>query len=361
MDNPLIIAYYLPQFHTFKENNEWWGEGFTEWTNVRKAKPLFKGHDQPRIPTELGYYDLRDPETREKQVLLAKEAGVGGFCYWHYWFNGKQLMNNIIDEVACNGPNFPFCLGWANETWSKKMWNKDVSQDRILIEQTYGGLKDCRAHYEYVSKLFKKDNYIRIDGKPFFLVYKPENLPDPRLYIDLWNKWVKEDGIADEIFFVGYLENDNYLVKYLNEGFSCMTPNTSPRVLQCYRSGKSTFVKAINRIKRDYFHIPRLIDMKEANGFIVNPAFDVNEAVIPVLFPQWDHSPRSKEFVFVMVNSTPDVFREQALMVKSILQKKHNKIVMLKSWNEWAEGNYMEPDKTYGKGFIEALGSVLKS
>ena len=361
VEKPLIIAYYLPQFHPIKENDEWWGEGFTEWTNVRKAKPLFKGHDQPRIPTELGYYDLRDPKIREEQVRLAKESGVGGFCYWHYWFNGKQLMNNIIDDVACNGPDFPFGLGWANETWSKKMWKKDVSHDRVLIEQTYGGLKDCRAHYEYVSKLFKKDNYIRIDGKPFFLVYKPENLPDPQLYIDLWNEWVKEDGIAEEIFFVGCLDNENDLDKYLNKGFSCLTPNPNPRVLECYRTENNIFNKAINKIKRTYFHIPRIIDMQEANAYIVNRDYDIQETVIPVLYPQWDHSPRSKEFVFVVVNSTPDIFREQAQIIKGIVHRKNNKIVMLKSWNEWAEGNYMEPDKTNGNGFIKALGSVFNS
>ena len=360
MEKPLIIAYYLPQFHPIKENDEWWGEGFTEWTNVRKAKPLFKGHDQPRIPTELGYYDLRDPKIREEQVRLAKESGVGGFCYWHYWFNGKQLMNNIIDEVASIGPDFPFCLGWANETWSKKMWDKDASEEKVLIEQTYGGLKDCRNHYEYVSKLFRNHNYLRIDGKPFFLIYKPENLPDSQLYFDLWNKWVKQDGIAEEIFFVGSLEDESCLEKFLNNGFSCMTPAPNPRVLKCYQQ-KNTIEKAINKIKRKYFHIPRIIDMQDANSFIINEDFDINEKIIPVLYPQWDHSPRSKGFVFVVVNSTPKVFQEQAVRLKKIIQRKYNKIVMLKSWNEWAEGNYMEPDKTNGKGFIEALGKVFNS
>lgn len=167
-----IIAYYLPQFHPFPENDEWWGKGFTEWTNVGKAKPLFHGHNQPKVPADLGYYDLRIPSVREEQARLAKEAGVYGFCYWHYWFgNGKQLLNEIIDDVHASGkPNFPFCLGWANESWKAKQWRKDGSGDVLLEEQVYGGVDEYRRHFDYVLDLFKDPRYIRVDGKPFFLI-----------------------------------------------------------------------------------------------------------------------------------------------------------------------------------------------
>lgn len=172
-EKPLVIAYYLPQFHPFKENDEWWGKGFTEWTNVGKAKPLFRGHYQPKVPADLGYYDLRLPEIRQQQAELAKEAGVSGFCYWHYWFGeGRQLLNEIIDEVVATGkPDFPFCLGWANETWKAKQWNKDGSGDKVLIEQRYGGEDDYRHHFEYVLKIFKDDRYIKIKNCPLFLIY----------------------------------------------------------------------------------------------------------------------------------------------------------------------------------------------
>lgn len=358
MNKPLIIAYYLPQFHPFPENDKWWGEGFTEWTNVKKAKPLYKGHNQPRIPLGLGYYDLRDPEVREKQVELAKKAGVGGFCYWHYWFNGHQLMNRIIDEVAVTGsPDFPFCIGWANETWKQKAWNKDCPSDKVLIEQTYGGLKDCRRHYEYARTLFENKNYIRIDGKPFFLVYKPEYL-ESNLYIDLWNKWIREDGIADEVYFVCNLENTDDYRRMINVGYSAITPGPNPRALYKYYH-RGRFRVMFEEYKRKLLKLPILVDMQDVNETILIPSFDINEDVIPVLYPQWDHSPRSGGYVFIVKNSTPEMFRKQAERVFETIQNKQNKIVMLKSWNEWAEGNYMEPDTINGNGFILALSCAV--
>lgn len=170
MEKSKIIAYYLPQYHPFPENDKWWGKGFTEWTNVGKAKPLYRGHYQPKVPTELGYYDLRIPEIRQQQADLAKEAGIFGFCYWHYWFgNKRQLLNEIIDEVIESGkPNFPFCFGWANESWKAKQWNKDGSGDKMLMEQIYGGEQDYREHFEYALKAFKDERYIKIDKMPVF-------------------------------------------------------------------------------------------------------------------------------------------------------------------------------------------------
>lgn len=171
---PKIIALYLPQYYPFKENNEWWGTGFTEWTNVGKAKPLFKGHYQPRVPADLGYYDLRLPCIREQQAQLAKEAGVYGFCYWHYWFgNGRRLMNLVFDEVLSTGkPDFPFCLGWANHSWYAKNWNisDTKGKDRLLIEQEFLGVDDFRMHYEYVRKAFRDSRYIYQDDMPVFMI-----------------------------------------------------------------------------------------------------------------------------------------------------------------------------------------------
>ena len=196
MKKPLIIAYYLPQYHPFPQNDEWWGKGFTEWTNVGKAKPLLKGHYQPKVPADLGYYDLRLPEVRDEQAELAREAGVGAFCYWHYWFGGKgrQLLNEIIDDVLRTGkPDCPFCFGWANESWKAKQWNKDGTGDKVIMEQRYGGESDYRLHFEYALNFFKDHRYIKIDNKPLFLVYKPNLLPSD--FISYWNKWAKEEGI----------------------------------------------------------------------------------------------------------------------------------------------------------------------
>ena len=212
-EKPLVIAYYLPQFHPFKENDEWWGKGFTEWTNVGKAKPLFRGHYQPKVPADLGYYDLRLPEIRQQQAELAKEAGVSGFCYWHYWFGeGRQLLNEIIDEVVATGkPDFPFCLGWANETWKAKQWNKDGSGDKVLIEQRYGGEDDYRHHFEYVLKIFKDDRYIKIKNCPLFLIYQPQLMPDMQQFISLWNKWAIEAGFNGIYFIARMRQMEEYL------------------------------------------------------------------------------------------------------------------------------------------------------
>ena len=174
--NPRIIAFYLPQFHPFKENDEWWGKGFTEWTNVGKAKPLFKGHNQPRVPTELGYYDLRLPIVREQQAEMAREAGVEAFCYWHYWFgNGKRLIADIFDEVLYSGkPDFPFCLGWANHSWYAKNWNADgTTTNKLLIEQTYPGIEDEKMHFAFLLKAFKDKRYTKVNGCPLFYIFDP--------------------------------------------------------------------------------------------------------------------------------------------------------------------------------------------
>ena len=172
-----VIAFYLPQYHPTPHNNEWWGEGFTEWTNVAKAPKLFWGHYQPKVPADLGFYDLRIPEVREKQAELAKYAGVDGFCYYHYWFgNGRVELETPFNEVLKTGkPDFPFCLCWANETWSRKFWNKDgnVAQSTTLAEQTYPGMDDIISHFMNVLPAFKDPRYIKQDGMPVFMIYRP--------------------------------------------------------------------------------------------------------------------------------------------------------------------------------------------
>ena len=200
-----VIAFYLPQFHPIPENDEWWGKGFTEWTNVGKAKPLFKGHYQPRVPADLGYYDLRLPEVREAQAEMAREAGIEGFCYWHYWFgNGKMLLERPFQEVLQSGnPNFPFCLGWANHSWKTGTWKRDGS-NHMIVEQKYLGEGDYRKHFEYVLSAFQDKRYITIDGKPIFVIFDPYDLPKD--FIRLWRQFAVEYGLSG-IHFVAYTFN----------------------------------------------------------------------------------------------------------------------------------------------------------
>lgn len=358
MDKPLVLAYYLPQFHPFQENEEWWGKGFTEWTNVGKAKPLFKGHIQPKVPTDLGYYDLRLPVVRVQQAELAREAGVGGFCYWHYWFApGKQLMNTIIDEVASTGkPDFPFCLGWANESWYRKLWNKDASGDKLLIEQTYGGESDYRAHYEYVRDLFKNKNYIYIDNKPFFLIYKPYNHPELEQFIQLWNRWVKEDGIADEVYFVANLDYPEKYQDLLDRGFDAITMAPWTRINKMIQIHNSILHRILRKLHIGKNKPCRYIYNDSSS--ILDYHIDGKETTIPFLLPRWDHTPRSGCNGYLIEGLTPEKFADQVQGVLDIVEKKENKIIMLKSWNEWAEGNYMEPDMEFGKSYILSLSRI---
>ena len=193
-----VIALYLPQFHPIPENNRWWGPGFTEWTNVAKAKPLFKGHVQPKIPADLGFYDLRLPEVRQQQADLAHEAGIEGFCYYHYWFGGKQLLERPFNEVLASGkPDFPFCLCWANHSWSNKTWNRksNMQSNSMLIEQTYPGYDDDYNHFMNVLPAFRDKRYITIDGKPVFFLYNPWEHTRVKEWIVTWRKLAQENGL----------------------------------------------------------------------------------------------------------------------------------------------------------------------
>ena len=365
---PIIIAYYLPQFHPCKENDEWWGKGFTEWTNVGRAKPLWKGHKQPRVPTELGYYDLRIPDVREQQAQLARESGVTAFCYWHYWFgNGKRLLGEIFDEVLASGsPDFPFCLGWANHSWFAKSWDKDTGKDKLLIEQTYPGEEDAKMHFDYLLKAFKDSRYVKIDGKPFFLIY--DGMKVPKEYIESFRRWVKENGFPDLYLVTSTTDFFRKKEEFLAMGFDAVTYIRQSTLwtedymkmnkLQKYTS------RIVRVIKQTLTGIPRgARDYSKAYKRLVTSA-EFDPDVIPQIVPQWDHSPRSGDKANVIFyNSEPKYFAENVKDALNAVKEKPEgrQIIILKSWNEWGEGNYMEPDLDHGRGFIEALIKTLNN
>ncbi len=363
MDKPRIIAFYLPQFHPIPENDKWWGKGFTEWTNVGKAKPLFKGHNQPRIPTELGYYDLRLPIVREQQAELAREAGVSAFCYWHYWFgNGKRLMEDVFDEVLHSGqPDFPFCLGWANHSWYSKNWNSDgTTENKLLIEQTYPGLEDAELHFSFLLKAFNDSRYVKIDNKPLLYVFAPQDLPLE--YVVNFRKWAKKAGFPD-LYLVGRCSEIN-----ITEIFSHYDAISYERLVGAtkYRGGNSLSDRIIRRsqVYLDKMHgaichrPPNYADYSKVYHKLICEQ-DYEENIIPSIVPQWDHTPRSGWNGSFFVNATPEFFYMHVKDALHAVKNKKNKIIFLKSWNEWGEGNMMEPDITYGKGFIEALRKAL--
>lgn len=359
MHNIRIIALYLPQFHPFPENDKWWGKGFTEWTSVARAQPLFKGHYQPRIPSDLGFYDLRLPIVREQQVELAKQAGIEGFCYWHYWFgNGKRLMGDIFDQVLASGkPDFPFCLGWANHSWYAKNWNtKDTKgKDKMLIEQKYYGENDYREHYLYLLKAFKDKRYIQYNGMPIFLIYRPFDLPIE--IIHLFNKWAKEDGFKNGIYFIANIANNENEQDLLNIGFNAITKARISDIKYASKSNrvKSYFNQILNIIRR---RPPYCFEYKNAMKYFLAEE-DAKEYYIPSIIPNFDHSPRSNKYGIILHNSTPEYFAEHVKEVLKLVSQKENRLCILKSWNEWGEGNYMEPDLKYGLQYIKTLKNEL--
>lgn len=350
-----VIAYYLPQFHPIPENNEWWGKGFTEWTNVGRAKPLFKGHKQPRVPADLGYYDLRLPEVRDAQAEMAKAAGIEGFAYWHYWWAGKRLIERPFNEVLkSKEPDFPFCLAWANETWSG-IWLGNP--DKILMQQTYPGKADYENHFFAILEAFKDSRYIRVCNKPIFPIYRPENIPNPREFFDLWNNLAIKNGL-DGIYFIGIC-GPNRVQEVLNLGFDGV--NTV-----------GTF-EARSKVEGRIKHILRMKIAEKIGGIFINKykyediienllsEYDRIENVYPSILPQWDNSPRSGRRSVIFTGSTPELFKKHIEDALSIVEPKRqdHKIIFLKSWNEWAEGNYVEPDLEFGHGYLNVLKETL--
>lgn len=355
-----VIALYLPQYHPIPENDQWWGKGFTEWTNVGKAKSFFKGHYQPRIPADLGYYDLRVPETRKAQADMAKEYGIEGFCYWHYWFgNGKRLIERPFNEVLYSGdPDFPFCLAWANETW--KGFDHGLKNRNILIEQLYPGVEDYTAHFYEVLPALKDKRYITVDGKPLFMIYKPLASSEVLVFMDVWRKLAIENGL-NGIHFVGH-HNDltNEIKDIQRTGVDAV--NTT-RLNNYLINHRSIIEKLSSRIKKIFLGTATAyaIPYKLMSQYFLVPKEDKQEYVYPSIIPGWDHTARSGREGMVLTNSKPEYFETHVKQAIGLVKEKdkEHKIIFIKSWNEWAEGNYMEPDLKWGLKYLEALKRQL--
>lgn len=357
-----VIAFYLPQFHEIPENNEWWGKGFTEWVSVKNAKPLFKGHVQPKVPGELGYYNLLEPEIRERQAELARNAGVEGFCYWHYWFGGgRQLLERPFNEVLESGkPEYPFCLGWANHSWSRKTWTKyKKNGNQMLMEQTYPGDEDIIAHFNNVLPAFKDHRYIMVDGKPIFVIWSALTLPNPKHFFEMWNTMAIENGLKG-VHFVGLQGGPlKGWCNTLNAGYDAM----------CWENFysaeyKASWLKTYLFPKLHRFGSPRFLIKKYKYKDIINNYFtkiDRNENVYPTIVANYDRSPRGGNKAVVFYGSTPELFKQHLLQALDVIKDKQeeHKILFLRAWNEWGEGNYIEPDAEFGTQYLDVLSESL--
>ena len=376
-----VIAYYLPQFHPIPENDKYWGKGFTEWTNVAKAKPMFKGHYQPRIPADLGFYDLRLPEVREQQAQMAREAGIEGFCYWHYWFgNGKRLLQRPFNEVLQSGkPDFPFCLAWANHSWKTSTW-ENGGKDRMIVEQRYLGEEDYTLHFQEVLPAFRDKRYITIEGKPLFAIFDPYNFRDVSNFIKAWQRLAKENGLKG-IYFIAMSNSTSTLQRNADGTLKRVAPNlqSSERVyndlLNLGFDGINSFGKSraemlymgkYARIAKKLLHqyLPFLpthrINYEKITQHFFAPE-DSWQNVYPSIFPQWDRTPRAGNSEGVYVNATPTTFKKHVEDALNVIENKdmEHRILFLRAWNEWGEGNYVEPDLKYGHGFLDAIKEVI--
>jgi lipopolysaccharide biosynthesis protein len=347
------IAFYLPQFHPIPENDSWWGMGFTEWTNVAGARPVYRGHRQPRLPADLGFYDLRLHETRQAQADLASEHGLSGFCYYHYWFNGRRLLERPFDDVLTSGrPDFPFCLCWANESWTRRWLGEDCE---ILLSQTYSD-EDDRHHAEWLAGAFSDPRYLREDGRPIFLIYRPADLPSAKHTTDVIRQICESRGVGAP-FLIG-VDAHRPGKDFREDGFDA-TLVFEPQL------------GALDGAFDDGFSLRKLVRnlrLGVTNGRV--KTYDYREArakmnqrvrnfpTIPSVFVRWDNTPRRGGDGIVMVNCSPEAFA--AALQSVICELTGSQLVFINAWNEWAEGNYLEPDQEYGLGYLEEMRRVLE-
>ncbi len=354
MTSPRPIAFHLPQYHPIPENDEWWGKGFTEWTNTAKAKPMFPGHYQPHVPADLGFYDLRLPESRAAQAELAKQYGIEGFCYYHYWFGGRRILERPFNEILASGePDLPFCLCWANHSWNS-IWQG--SPDKLLIEQVYPGIQDHTDHFNFLLKSFSDSRYITVDGKPVFVIFRPMEIPDVKRTTDLWRELASKAGLKG-LHLIGVAGFDWQPQAH---GFDGSITSQLPPLRNSWVSWRTPLKRLINdRQKRK--GLPTIYSYEEIfPGLLKRPSPGIEN--YPCVIPNWDNTPRSGKRGLVLHGSTPELFRKHFREALELAQDlpENRQFVFIKSWNEWAEGNHLEPDLKFGHAYLQVIAEELR-
>ncbi len=349
---PRFLAFYLPQFHPIPENDEWWGPGFTEWTNVTRARPRFRGHQQPHRPRELGYYDLRLPEVRAAQAALAAAHGIDGFVYYHYWFEGRRLLERPFNEVLARGePSLPFCLCWANEPWTRA-W--DGANRQVLVPQGSSPADDL-AHIRSLLPAFADPRYIRVDGRPLLLVYRASMLPEPRRTADIWRREVSRAGLGElELARVESNRSEHAapaklgfdLAIEFQPDFSILRPRLSGTALRRVANAMGVPVEAPRITRFDYSEV---VDRMLAKAAVPYPR-------APGVTPMWDNTARRDRGAVALVGSTPS---EYGRWLRGVIAKADRGLIFVNAWNEWAEGSYLEPCERWGLEYLEEHRRVV--
>ena len=358
-----VIAMYLPQYHSFPENDEWWGKGYTEWTAVKRGKPLFKGHMQPRVPLGENYYDLdKDGEkTLRWQAEIAKEYGVYGFAMYQYYFKGHKLMYKPMETLLANPDiDINYCICWANETWTRTWYGLE---SEVLIAQEYGDEKDWREHFDYCLQFFKDKRYIKVDNKPVLQIYKTFDIERFSEMMTCFNNWAKENSF-DGIYVVsgntaaGREERNNIAdgYYYFEPGF---TLKNDFKALAKYKYNISVSIKTLyNKLFKKEV-LERVINANDIISKIVSRDYRENE--FPGLIPDWDNTPRRSYRGLMYKGTTPESF-EKALRVLKEKKEGHKvDFVYINAWNEWGEGAFLEPDEYRKYSYLEAIKRVVNS
>jgi lipopolysaccharide biosynthesis protein len=352
------ICFYLPQYHPVPENDRWWGKGFTEWTNVSKTRPRFPGHYQPHLPTDLGFYDLRLPETRMEQVKLASEHGIYGFCYYHYWFYGRRILERPFSEVLKSGePDFPFCLCWANENWSRR-W--DGKNDDVLLEQKYSD-EDDLAHIKALAPAMRDERYIRSNNAAVFLVYRVGCLPNPKRFSEIWREEARKQGVGELYLCSVQSHPDDQLIDPLSCGFDAAVEFAPDWTKLGAPIGRNRLQRYWARFTGHYGPYMRdnvfdYLSMRDNTLNKKRPAYPW----IRCCTPMWDNAARRESGATILINSSPEAYQNWlATLVQTTHITSNTDLVFINAWNEWAEGCHLEPCRQYGRRYLEATRNGL--
>lgn len=346
-----VFAFYLPQYYPTELNDKTWGNGFTEWHNVSGGKKFFRNHKQPKLPGQLGFYDLRLTETRKEQGKLAKLFGIDGFSYWHYWSKGDLLLEKPTRLMLKDGyPDITFFFSWANHDWHKKSWSSKSSSwtsDKLLFKQLYGDNDDIISHFNYCLDFFRNKNYYKINNKPVFSFFAPLDITYSAQMFRIWNELALKNGF-DGIYFIGQCRDLSNLSRIKQLKLDKINISLHRELFN-----KSQVKKIINRVLRR----PGIYDYNKILPELDSQLFE-DEDIIPTIIPNWDHTPRSGLYGNLFTNSNPKNFSKHLKQIFKRVENKKNKIILLKSWNEWGEGNYLEPDFEFQTQYLKEFRKI---
>jgi len=361
-----ILVIYFPQFHAISENDEWWGKGFTEWTNVKHGHPFYPGHYQPRIPLNYDYYDLSDLKTLEKHVKTAKKAGIYGFCFYHYYFRGKTLLERPIENYRdYSKETFPYCLIWANQSW-ERTWHRKAENKQVLLHQSYGTPKEWREHFYYLLNFFRDKRYIKVDNKPVYIIYIPQDITCRRQMFHMWNELAMENGfnglylIAMKTFY-GMDKKSELYGGYMD--FEPAYTIVRDHSWRKWIRDKKWNLRKGRYISKNIFKNIMLADNVYSYRYLAQQAqkrFAQSEKTYAGVFTGWDNTARKDEDGLIVNGCSPEKFGKALRHMIELSEAKDRQFIFINAWNEWSEGAYLEPDEKYGYSYLKTLKKEIE-